>query len=424
MGDVSPLPNLQTGFLTLQSAFQSQCIRRRTALLAYLVLAIGSGIGLFGKLPLLGQVTHFPPLLLSLLIVASVSAPAWAFIALQARRMIAPFALAGFLVAILFLYPRVERLHQIGRGSDQPDCVIVAGHQLLNGRWPYQRDLLWSHNPMSCGPGWVALQAPVEEVAGYRGDMLAIWICSLAGLIACLRWERVSGVVTLILLSSGVWLALANGSDFLTFGIMIAALGVAMDDAPGEPVWLTVITAFAVQFRFPCIFLPLFMPAKKTRRAGIIAMSVAVLTFGAFLAWHPIPMMVDGPLFLLRKMTWPSPNSGISQTKWAVGGVLFFAGLMICMRWRRHFAGAWAMLTYMLIIFGVPAVLNLVVRMRTTGPITARLTNWEGGIWLLACLPLASVLLVREYSPIGLSKGEAPTGPDSAYEPQLTPPAR
>jgi hypothetical protein len=236
------------------------------------------------------------------------------------------------------------------------------------------------------------------RIVGYQGDIVAIWTCSLVGLTLCMGWERVSAFLTLLSLSSGVWLGIANGTDFLSFGICIATLAALTDSIASESVWLTILTSFVAQFRFPTIFLPLVMPAKNSGRAGIFATTVASVSFAAFLLWNPRQMIFDGPLFVLHKTTlWGGGVPHLGTLVLAI--VAFFSGGLLFFLWlRRRFTGSFAVLCYMLVLFGVPAILNLALKARADESIIGALGNWEGGMWLLACLPLSAILVVQESS--------------------------
>lgn len=369
--------------------------RFHAAFFFYWSIAVSSGIGLFGKINLIQHVFRVPVPVAWGLCIAGVLAPAGAGLALRYRWLLAPLALAGFACTIMIVFPRIEALHEIGRGSDQADCVIVAGNLLLAGHWPYQRELLWSHNPMSCGPGWVAMQAPLVRRVGYRGDLLAIWFCSLAGLVFWMGWKVVLNVLSLFFLCAGFWLALANGTDFLSFGICIAAITMILETADHEMPWLLFLSSLVVQFRFPVVFLPMFMRRHDRQRWGIIATLIAVTCFLGFLIWRPHDMIADGPLFLLHKMTPFLGGPALGKALFAIAALLC-GGFVLALWLRRYLSGAWAVFIYMLMLFGVPALLDLIVKLLRGPSIPAAIGSWEGGMWLVACLPLAALLLVRQ----------------------------
>jgi hypothetical protein len=362
----------------------------------YVITAVLSGLGLLGKADLLNVAFHVHGTLLWMFLVPVVLAPAFWPIAIRFRGILTPLVLVGMVSVVTFVYPHVRQLHDIGRGSDQADCVIVAGDQMLRGQWPYQRALLWSHNPMSCGPGWAALQAPSIRLVGYQGTLLLIWFCSLIALVRNIGWERSSAITAMIFLSSGVWIALANGSDFLSFGICILALAITYESSETTPVTLTLLTAVIVQFRFPTVFLPLVLKKRQGRLAQIIASLIASGTFGVFLLLRPSQMILEGPLFLFRKILRFSSASVPTSAEWVTFVLLFLCGFMALVWVSRCFSGLWPTMVYMLILFGLPAIITLIENVVKTSSLVGALRDWEGGMWLLACLPLAAALCIRD----------------------------
>jgi hypothetical protein len=134
----------------------------------YLAIALLSGVGLAGKIALIRKVLPLPTPAVVMVVGVAICLPLLWPLALRFRFVLAPLAITGLLFAPLVLFPKVQQLHSVGRGTDQSDCVIVAANELTAGHWPYQQDKMWSHNPMSCGPGWVAAQAPLVKTLGYR----------------------------------------------------------------------------------------------------------------------------------------------------------------------------------------------------------------------------------------------------------------
>jgi hypothetical protein len=362
----------------------------------YVTTAILCGLGLLGKLELIGVAFHLHGVPTVLVLFATVFAPMlWPF-AIRFRAICTPLFLIGIAGVVLFVYPYVRQLHKVGRGSDQADCVIVAGNQMLKGHWPYDRTLLWSHNPMSCGPGWSALQAPTTGIAGYQATILLIWLCALVALVQQIGWQRASAILSIVFLSGGVWLALANGSDFLSFGICILALAIVYDSSEKASLMLNILIALVVQFRAPVVLLPMFLKEGKGRLSRILLSIIASATFGVFLLWKPRQMVVDGPLFLFRKLPpyGQAPHHPIAV--WSTFVLLFVGGLLFCVWLSDRFAGLWPTLIYMLAVFGLPALVSLVEKVGKAHSLIGGLRDWEGGMWLLACLPLAAGLFVRD----------------------------
>lgn len=189
-------------------------ISSRWETVVYVLVSILSGLGLVGKQDMIRAILHTRGLYVEIVTVLFIVMPLMWPVAVKASRFLAPVALAGFAGTILVVYPHVVQLHAVGRGSDQADCVIVAAGELAHGNWPYQRVQLWSHNQMSCGPGWAAIQAPLIVPLGYRFALLVIWAASLISLLILTGWKTTSAFIILVFLSPGTWLSAADGTDF------------------------------------------------------------------------------------------------------------------------------------------------------------------------------------------------------------------
>ncbi len=374
----------------------------------YLSAAVLSGAGLLGKIGLVRHLLPLPLPLLACVVGLGICLPLLWPVALRFHRVLTPLALLGLFGVLLVVYPKVHGMHAIGRGTDQPDCITVAADGMVAGQWPYQREKLWSHNPMSCGPGWVALQAPVTEATNYSWNMAAIWAIALAALVWALGWESASGLFTLVALSPGLWLSAANGTDFLTFGISVAALfAVArrlghshkvLENALGlGTVLLVLLLSLVAQFRAPTLLIPAFFTRQIGRAAAIWATALALLMQVAFLLWNPSSYIADGPLHILYKLT----SSHLLSSQRMVGSleatlpILVIALLVIVWQSRSRFD--WSLLLYLSMIFFVPAVLDLIKKVHLYGAPMRVLEFWEGGMWISACLPLAALMLVVGY---------------------------
>ena len=368
----------------------------RIAVAIYVCVAVLSGLGLLGKTSLLRSLLPFPPLAVELILAVGLILPLFWPVAIRFRKIVS----AAFLVALagvfLVIFPRIERMHSQGRGSDQPDCIITVSHSLMNAQWPYNRANIWSGNPLSCGPGWVALQAPAVQAAGYPWSLILCWACAVAAIIAAIGWSSTSALLSLIALSPGLWLAASNGSDFLTFGIVVAALYLAAEKLRKVRVVTIIVLALVSQFRFPTMLVPAFMRKQIGRKGVIWASALAIGCQSLFLFWNTRSFIDDGPLHLFHKLT----NSSALSTKPSIIAVevilpLVFAIVAVVAfeertRWR------WNLLTFLLAIFFVPAALDIVTKYHLYGSIPRALEFWEGGVWICGCLPLAAAMLVME----------------------------
>jgi|GEM_PF-2636864 len=358
-----------------------------TYLWVYLIAAVLSGFGLAGKASLVGA-SHLKGLVVAAAIIGACFTPVLLWrLALRLRRVVGPLVLFGVLLAALIGFPRVEALHAQGRGTDQPDCVIVAGTELAHGQWPYQRKELWSHNSMSCGAGWVALQVPALVAAGYAASLIVIWSAAIGALVRILGWDRTSAAVSLMGLSPGLWLAACNGTDFLPFGLCIAVLCLA-EGLPKRCAWIySLLAGLVVQFRIPTIALPGLLSRDRNFAARVGSAILAVLTQLGFLVWNAKGFLTDGPFSVVGKVSHAfSFSSGSPETILVAIGSLTLVCIAAFVVGRRS-GGPGLTLGYLFLIFFVPAIFGLAQAAFKAHS----LDRWEGGMWLVACIPLAAV---------------------------------
>lgn len=397
--------NLMSGVLRRQGVGVSDDRRTIFPVVVYLGVAVMSGAGLIGKVSLLHSLLPLPTWALEFVIATSLGLPLLWPIALRFRKSVAVAFLIALAGVFLAVFPRIEKMHSAGRGSDQPDCIIAVSHSLIAAQWPYERGQLWSHNPLSCGPGWVALQAPAVHVAGYRWNLMVCWACAIAAIIGVTGWSSASALFSLMALSPGLWLAASNGSDFLTFGIAIASLYLASERSEAFRFVKVILLALVAQFRFPTMLVPALL-RKQIGRAGVIWASVLALGCQLiFLFWNTKSFINDGPLHVFYKLT---NSSALSMKPLVVSAEvilpLVFAIVAIVV-FEEHTRWRWNLLAFLGGVFFLPAILDLVTKYHLYGTVPRALEFWEGGVWICGCLPLAAGMLVLERK-IGLSESE------------------
>lgn len=384
-----------TGVLPREDA--ASIDRRSTFSVAvYIGVAVMSGAGLLGKTALLRSLLPFPVWTLKLFIALSLALPLLWPIALRFRKTVATAFLIGLAGVFLVVFPHIERMHSEGRGSDQPDCVVAVSHSLIGAQWPYERGRLWSHNPLSCGPGWVALQAPMVQAVGYRWNLIVCWAFAVAAIIGAVGWSSASALLSLIALSPGLWLAAANGSDFLTFGIAIAALYLASEKTGAIRFVEVIVLALVSQFRFPTLLVPAFL-RKQIGRAGVIWGSALALGCQLiFLFWNAKSFIDDGPLHLFYKLTNSSALSAKPLVVSAEVILPLIVAIVAVVVFEEHTPWRWNLLVFLCGVFCLPSVLDLVTKYHLYGTVSRALEFWEGGVWICGCLPLAAAMFVLE----------------------------
>ena len=364
----------------------------------YIIVSIISGIGLLGKVQLLDRVLHLPMVATVSLIASGLCAPLFWRFALRNRRPIAILFVMGILASSLVVYPKVAALHSIGRGSDQADCIVVAAQKTSSLQWPYKRSFLWSGNPMSCGPGWVMLQSIFVRAAGYGINLIIFWSVALFFIARTIGTQKTLSFLALLAFAPGLWLCAWNGSDFLTFGISIAALTLLILRGNRYRPFFILIAAMVFQFRSPVAIMPGFLRKNVGFRTALMTGLIAIVFQVGFLMWDPLDYIESGPLYLIHKVLGASMSVGRPSVLIFYVSVSFVFGLCCALWVGKRIDPALSSLCFLMVFFGVPALLNLISKLRDMGAILPALGVWEGGVWLTACVPLAALLAVERGS--------------------------
>ncbi len=364
----------------------------------FVAAAILSGCGVLGKASLVERFVPLPLPLLYASILLGLTAPVFWQVALRFRRPVALAGFAGLLLCFSVAFPRMQELHKAGRGSDQADCVILAANHIVAGQWPYRRDEMWTRNPMSCGPGWVALQAPAIHRFGYPVNLLAIWCAALLVLVLSSGWDRTAGLLALLCLSPGFWLTAIDGSDFLSFGIAAAALFSAAARWGRFP-WARASIALAAgllgQFRAATLVLPAFLAGQIGPLPSLLAVVFSLGWQIAFLFWNPGGYLEDGPLHIVYKLTLLHLFSRDPLLASLELGLPLLATSIGIVFLERRFGFPLGVPAYFAAIFAMPAIPDLVLKWHRAGTLLPALQAWEGGIWIAASLPFLAWSLLR-----------------------------
>ena len=365
----------------------------------FLTTGVVSGLGLLGKTSLIAKLTHVPRAAGFAAVLAGLCLCFFWRVALRFSRVLGPLVLGGLLIAFLVIYPKMDLLHQMGRGSDQSECVVLAANRMAHLQWPYVRAAMSSKNAMSCGPGWVALQIPPTVLLGYRWDLVLCWALSTLVLTLRLGWQNTTSILTLTGLCGIVWLSAANGTDFLTFGIVVLAFAVAVGSSEVGQSFLywavtSVVLGLIAQFRVVTLVIPGLFVKKMPRTAVLIGWGIATATQIGFLVWNVHEYVDDGPLHIAFKLMRGSVMSGrptaaaLELLAVSAGGFGVTAVLVTKTRIRQP------LLLLLWVVFFVPGLEDLVIKFQRYGTIIDALGYWEGGVWLVACIPLAAAGLV------------------------------
>ena len=385
----------------------SSVASRRVALTCYLFVAILAGLGLVGKAPLLARLGHLPHGVALFLAMAAPLAPVlWSAAWLKRRTL--SVCTAVLLLTVFVTVLRTGMLHKLGRGSDQGDCVVVAAQQMAHGQWPYVSSRMSTKNAMSCGPGWVALQVPAIRLGGYYLDQIIAWIVALLVMVRSLSFDRASGALALLGLSAGTWLSAADGNDFLPFGLLLAMTYLVLARRDTQPLskfalgGVILLLICLAQFRIPTIFIPLFFIRPLGFSTAVKTFLAAVACETAFLLWDPQRFVTQGPMHVGMKLfrTGIGQSRGLVSAEFLVPVVLGAVCVVLITKRVQNLAGL--LLTYLGLLFVLPAVQNIFIQYHSKGTVLGALGYWEGGNWVVGLLPLAVIQLL-----LALSKEEA-----------------
>jgi len=364
---------------------------------AYVFFAILSGIELLGKLDLIADLTHIPRAIVTAVVLVSILAPLSSSLLMRFASLFGPLTFIGLIVCFLVVFPRVQDLHHIGRGSDQADSIIVTGASLLKGEWPYQRDKLWTHNPPSAGPGWVALHAPFVRAFGYGATLGIFWTAFLAAFVRQKGWRRANEYMTLLGFCPGVWLAASNGSDWLTFGGAVVSIFILSTADKAGGVAISVLNGLICQFRVTTLILPLLANRGRIGTFGLLSFFIGIFCYAGFLVWNFTGFVADGPIAIFEKAFGFSlmvlPRITFLLATLAVIAATIVTAMVVARSW----GGVGATVVYLAITTTVPAILNLQQHVTSQGFI-AGLGTWEGCMWLLGFIPLLALLLINDFA--------------------------
>lgn len=318
---------------------------------------------------------------------------------LRRRTVVAAGAGLLFALTIFAGYRSMQLLHQQGRGSDQADCVVVGSQLLVQGQWPYQPAKLWTGNALSCGPGWIALQMPATAIAGYPTNLLIMWLATMGVLVWSAGGRAATGWIALLAVAPVCLLGLFNGTDFLSFGILSTAL-LALSEQPRSLGWAKIptilVTSLVDQFRVPTLILPVLLRHAVGRW---LALAGVALTLGwqvVFFRWNPMSFATDGPWHILRKLSSLPLMGGsarfFSAPVWVLTMLVLSAFLLSWIAGRFPVRRLYAAL--LALMFGVPAVLDLLKKFGQAGDLSGTLRTWEGGLWLCGLLPILAYCAV------------------------------
>jgi hypothetical protein len=373
------------------------------ALLAwYVAVCLYASLVLLTKVGLLESAFHdrLPRSLLYLAMTAAALVPFFVPTLMAWKAKLFPIILLGIALFAFIIYPKVESLHGAGRGSDQATCIIVAVNRIAVGLQPYSRDAMWSHNNMSCGPGWVLLFLPLTVALGYPFVLLAMLLCLF--LLAYRRWGigKVYEFALACALFPGFWWSIANGSDFLVFGLALVVIDIVMSDAPRRrrsDLALGCRYAFVslvAQFRAPFLAMPILFYRESNAKGLMACISLGVLLtlWGGAWALAPDQFVSEGPFHVFAKLNAMLAHFGVLPPYLSAVVIVLaaVAPAVLLVRFDvRH-----RLLLYVAVLLLPMIAVDLFGGLFASSGLWAGLERSEGTMWLCALLPILSWKLV------------------------------
>jgi hypothetical protein len=378
----------------------------------YVASAILTGLAVLGKAPLIGEIVPVSAGVIYGVCGVSVLVPLLYRQFLKVSRfLVVPIVVAVWLTALVVQSRLLNHLHSQGRGTDQGDCITVGAGRLLHGSWPYDRHLMWSHNPLSCGPGWLVAHAP-SVVVGYPATMAALFTGAVAVVYLVRGFESAANFVVLLAITPGFWLSYANGNDFVTFGVIVVAVSALTTTTRRLPRCLAALGAIALsQFRLPFVLLPAAIPldghgsperGRHARPLTAFACVVSIGLYGVFLWWRPHLMVSDGPFHVLEK----SMNLVGFPGGRIVVFVVFLVLTAIVAAISLRFHARYSALAYVTLTLVPLSIASLIATIGSHHGVIDLLGHWEGVSWLTAVVAVAAGIVGNVDTPERIDRVE------------------
>lgn len=198
-------------------------------------------------------------------------------------------------------------------GSDRDEAIIIAAERMMRGEHPYAEPT-YLGNPLSPGPGWVALHIPFVAAGVYwLAPALALAVLPLAPRTATRQNLPMARTIVLSAAAPVMWHELVTGSDLLTIGVVGAAAVVV--SAPDTPSHLRMLSAAALAAfmtsRAPFLLggAAFYATSRAVRSAPSIVGAALAVAAATWVALFAIPSSDYAPLHLLTRahVIFPAP---------------------------------------------------------------------------------------------------------------------
>ena len=303
-------------------------------------------------------------------------------------------------VAIAYVYPLADGLKATLGGSDANDAIQLGGAALWQLSNPYALTTYFG-NPISPGPGWLALLGPFALLGVQPlGVVAALGFALFALRRAKMSWAMLN-LITLAWASSlAVWELSTVANDLPMFGLVLLGV-VAMLAQPRIPLptllFLAVVVGCLATTRISFFYLPFLVGFSLFAVWPRRALWVAIVGGLTMLAWHSGFYWLNPqgypPFHLLGR----GENLLGGPALIGVLGVLGVTGIAMLYHWRW-----WNPYVHVALGLGVPLGVLSFAELANVG----NFRNWEGATWLIPALPIALMAVFTSWPlPRALSQG-------------------
>lgn len=304
----------------------------------------------------------------------------------------------AFILAVLnfVLYPATRN---VANPSTAPNALIEPATALLEGKHPYSV-ILFDGAPISPGPGWIILNAPIT-LSGMMFAFIPIYLAISAYALSRIEAWRANAFVFLLALSVCFLQMNVTAHDLVAFSLAGVALTVLAHRFQNNMILLALVAILCgvvATARLPFFLFPIAVAAclfhtdrAKAVAFGLIATFVLVSVHGVFFLWADQLSFFYQPAHVFGRA---SKSQSVLQTGFTVA-----LWVVISVRlWLKTTSNlsSWFLLVWA--IQFIPFAATGFAELFTSQGISIdRLADWEGKGYLYFTIPfLASALVLPE----------------------------
>lgn len=249
--------------------------------------------------------------------------------------------LAVVTVVTMVVYPYADALKNVGRGSDGDDALIVGAQSLMQFGNPYYFTTYFG-NPLSPGPGWIMLVAPLSLTGLYvLLTPLCVLLAAGAARLGGAGWGSINLFMGLLFSSVATWEMTTTGIDHIPIALAFFALVVLAHRTRSWPelAAITLLLGLLATSRVVFAYWPLLLgftlvPARGWKTALAVGVGATVIAMGVHLwGWATSPVNYH-PWHVVLKTEGYDATGG-SHFALVTLGVCAAAGVAMLVNWWR-----------------------------------------------------------------------------------------